>query len=247
MDVKLIIYYLCIILGTMLSAVCGYYIGIKKGMNKDTVKKYVAVAIISGIFGALLMGQLQNLIMSFTGLSFYPSRMRIFGGLFFTPFLMYFLVRYIAGDFLQVSDVIAPGAFLITGCSKIGCAVYGCCYGIPFGYGVKTQFEAHRVFPVQLLESVLCFILFAVMLYLVTKNKHRKGTAYPLSLILYGVMRFLVEFLRYCPEAEKEYFFGMSFWQPVSLAAVLTGAVWLTYRYLRCAPVNRSRKRQCEE
>ncbi len=247
MDVKLIIYYLCIILGAVLSAVCGYYIGRKKGMHKDTVKKYIAVAIISGIFGALLMGQLQNFIMSFTGLSFYPSRMRIFGGLFFTPFLMYFFVRYIAGDFLSVSDVIAPGAFLITGCSKIGCAVYGCCYGIPFGYGVSTQFESHRVFPVQLLEALLCFLLFAVMFYLVTKNKHRKGTAYPLSLILYGVMRFFVEFLRYYPEAERTYFFGMNFWQLVSLISVFAGAVILLHIHPGRSREKRKMRRRCEE
>ncbi len=229
MEIKLILYYVFILTGVLFSGLEGYLLGKKKGIPLKPLRKYIALALIFGIFGAFLMGQLQNFLLSLTGLPYYVSRMRIFGGLLVTPLLMYFCVKYMAGDFPLVSDVITPGAYLILGFSKIGCAVYGCCYGIECSFGVTTPFEAHTVFPVQLLESALCFVLFGIMLYLVLKNKHRKGTAYSLSLILYGVMRFFVEFLRYCPEDEKAFFGGINFWQWVSMLTVVVGLVWLTY------------------
>ncbi len=227
MEKRLILYYAFILTGAVLSGISGYITGKKKGFPKNPLKSFVIMALVFGVAGAMAMGQLQNFIMSLTGLDFAVSRMRIFGGLLFTPLLIYFPVKYLSGDYPLFADIIAPGAFLILGFSKIGCAVYGCCYGIACVPGVATPFEEHTVFPVQLLESLLCFILYGVLLYLVTKNKHRKGQAYPLALILYGTVRFMVEFLRYYPEAERALFLGMSFWQIVSIASVVLGGVWL--------------------
>lgn len=173
------------------------------------------------------MGQIQNFVMELTDLTYNLSRMRIFGGLLFTPLFLYFPVKYLAGDFRLISDIFAPGTFLILGCSKIGCAVYGCCYGIPFERGVPTPFEEHLCFPVQLLESVLCFALFGVMYFLYTKNHLKKGAAYPTGLIIYGIVRFLVEYLRYYPEAHRTFFFGVNFWQLISAITVIIGIVWL--------------------
>lgn len=246
MDIRLVIYYLCILIGAAASAVLGVYIGKWQGFSKRTVGIYVALALVIGIFGAFFMGGLQNFIMSLTGLTYYPSRMRIFGGLLFTPPLIYFPVKYLAGDFDTVTDIFSPGLYLLLGFSKIGCAVYGCCYGIECPFGVSTPFEEHTVFPVQLLESLLCFLVFALMLYIVINKKHRKGTVYPLSMILYGVLRFLVEFLRYYPEPQRTYFFGMSFWQAVSILTVFVGIIWLIHKHHEGSRGLRTEDRQYE-
>ena len=224
MSVRLVLYWLFILAGAAASGISGYITGKKKGLPAGPLRIYIISALLFGIAGAFMMGQLQNFIMSLTGLPFYESRMRIFGGLLFTPLFMFFVVKYLAGDFSLVSDVIAPGAYLILGFSKIGCAVYGCCYGIPWEYGVPSQFENHLCFPVQLLESVLCFILYGLMLYLVLKGRLPEGTAYGLTLLLYGIVRFCAEFLRYYPEAEKTFFLGISFWQIISITAAVIGA-----------------------
>lgn len=226
MDTKLLIYYLCIALGSVLSAISGYRLGKKSKIPPKPLKTFICLALIFGFFGAWLMGQLQNFVMELTGLPYNVSRMRIFGGLLFTPLFLYFPVKYLAGDFRLISDILSPGAFLILGCSKIGCAVYGCCYGIPFEHGVATPFENHLCFPVQALESVLCFVLFGITYLLFTKNLLKKATLYPISLILYSAVRFFVEFLRYYPEAEKTYFLGINFWQAVSLICLISGIIW---------------------
>ena len=174
------------------------------------------------------MGQLQNFIMILTGLEFYPSRLRIFGALFFLPVFFFLFTRFVGGDFGGVTDVFTTGTFVMLGISKIGCAVYGCCYGIEFSHGVTTPFEAHRVFPVQLLECVMSIIIALIAYCLSVRKKYRKGTVYPISLILYGIMRFFVEYLRYYPEAEKTFFFGMNFWQMISVISIFFGIVLFT-------------------
>lgn len=233
MDVKLIIYYLCIALGGVASAVINLISGKRAGIPPKAVKIYVAIGIVTGVFSALLMGQLQNLVMGLTGLPYYPARLRIFGALLFLPVWFYIPVKYMGGDFHKVLDVLSAGIYAMLGISKIGCAVYGCCYGIECSFGVVTPFEEHTVFPVQLLECVLSLVIAALMFILVHRKGYRKGTVYPLSLIIYGIMRFAVEFLRYYPEAEKTYFAGINFWQAVSLICILTGTIWLTYILLK--------------
>lgn len=227
MDIKLLVYYLAIALGGVLSAICGYHLGRKRKLTPKPLKIFIFLALFFGFFAAFLMGQLQNFIMSLTGLEYNVSRMRIFGGLLFTPLLMYLPVRYLAGDFKLITDIFAPGTFLILGCSKIGCAVYGCCYGIPWEHGVPSPFENHLCFPVQGLESALCFALFGVTYLLLTKNKLCKGAAYPVSLILYGIVRFFAEYLRFYPESHRTYFLGVNFWQLVSVITVISGILWL--------------------
>lgn len=227
MNIRLLIYYLSIAVGGVLAAICGYHLGRKRELPPKPLKIFLFLALFFGFFGAFLMGQLQNFVMSLTGLAYNVSRMRIFGGLLFTPLLLYIPVRYLAGDFRLISDIFAPGAFLILGCSKIGCAVYGCCYGIPWEYGVPSPFENHLCFPVQALESVLCFALFGIVYLAYTKNRLGKGTAYPVSLILYGVVRFLAEYLRFYPEDHRTYFLGVSFWQLISVITVISGILWL--------------------
>ena len=227
MDIKLLLYYLSIALGGVLSAISGYRLGKKGGLPEKPLKVFIALALFFGFSGVLLMGQLQNFIMSLTGLEYSVSRMRIFGGLLFTPLFMYLPVRYFAGDFRYITDILAPGAYLILGCSKIGCAIYGCCYGIKWEYGVATPFEEHLCFPVQLLEALLCFLLFGAVYLLFTRSRLKKGTVYPVGLILYGVVRFLAEYLRFYPEDHLTFFFGVSFWQMISVVTIASGVVWL--------------------
>ncbi len=79
--------------------------------------------------------------------------------------------------------------------SKLGCFHAGCCYGIPYEgplsvtYIDKMQFS---VFPVQMLETIVFFIVFAVCNYL-KKNKN----AIYITIILSALAKFLLDYLRY--------------------------------------------------
>lgn len=213
------------------SSMIGYFSGRSAGFSSKTLKIYIAIGLVTGFFSAVLMGQLQNIVMSFSGLEYSPSTFRFYGVLIFLPLLFSIPVKYLAGDFDRVTDVFSAGTYALLGISKLGCAASGCCYGIACTPGVYSRFAPYSVFPVQLLEAGLSILLCIVIFCIAKNKKHRKGTVYPLSLVLYGVMRFFVEFLRYYPPEELSFFGGISFWQWMSLITVAVGGIWLIYKY----------------
>lgn len=102
-------------------------------------------------------------------------------------------------DFL---DLAAPGILLGLGIGRIGCFLNGCCYGkiCDSWFSIVTPTEADPVhlyarYPTQLLEMGLAFILFPLLL---TWLRHRRfrGEVFMGFLLLYSVIRFVVEFFR---------------------------------------------------
>ena len=87
---------------------------------------------------------------------------------------------------------------------RIGCFMGGCCYGIkyhgifavnfPYNQFVEDLGPASR-FPVQLLEALLNFILFIILL-IYARKKRKSYNVLGIYLIGYSVIRFSLEFLR---------------------------------------------------
>ena len=114
---------------------------------------------------------------------------------------------------LALLDVLGPAMALAHAFGRISCFMQGCCFGRPapqgFPFAVcfpENSPAAYRypslvtggsepVFPVQLFESAGNILMCAVLLLLLRKRKYA-GTVGGVYLILYGVMRFLIEFMR---------------------------------------------------
>ncbi len=103
------------------------------------------------------------------------------------------------------ADAIAPVLPLAHGFGRIGCFLGGCCYGIEY-HGIfhidypynELAPELSQVprFPVQLLEAVLNFGVFFILLFLLKKTKLRDGKLLGIYLLYYVVARFFLEMLR---------------------------------------------------
>jgi phosphatidylglycerol:prolipoprotein diacylglycerol transferase len=138
---------------------------------------------------------------------------------------------------LATSDLFAPGLALGHGIGRLGCFSAGCCWGKPTHLpwavtftntsattGVPLNIPLH---PTQLYEA---FAEFAICLFLLRQYKrpHRDGQTIGLYLLLYGLVRFGVEFLR---EHDSLNPFGGPFtleqWLALLLAMVGT---WLVFR-----------------
>lgn len=92
---------------------------------------------------------------------------------------------------------IAPCCIIIAHAfGRVGCFFAGCCYGKPTDsfLGVHFPNVPGKVHPTQLYEAIFLFALFA-LLYLLYWKKHFKHTM-SLYLILYGIFRFSIEYLR---------------------------------------------------
>jgi len=114
---------------------------------------------------------------------------------------------------LALLDVLGPAMALAHAFGRISCFMQGCCFGkpAPNGFPLAVQFPAGSpaafrypslltdgsvpVFPVQLFESAGNVLMCAILLLLLRKRKYA-GTIGGVYLILYGVMRFLLEFMR---------------------------------------------------
>ena len=171
MNKGLVFYYLFIFLGAAFAVVAGLYVANRNGLHKKAAAIFVFSGLITGMLGAMLMARIQALVMNLAGFDFTASNLRIFGGLLFIPIFLIFPVKYLAGDYDTVTDGMTPGLFGLLGFAKLGCYFNGCCFGIPFSPGVYSVHIDSEVFPVQLLEAVLCFILSVIMFFVVLKKK----------------------------------------------------------------------------
>lgn len=228
------LYYASFALGLALAVACSLCVGKTKGLSRRDAAAFTVTGFLSGVLGAALMAQLYNAVVRAIadGEPFSPSNVSLYGGLLLVPVLILIPARLIHADFSAVLDTCAAGVYLLLGTAKIGCFCYGCCYGVPWAYGTVNRFTGERVFPVQLLETVISFgiaaLLWAYTTGKIGKRKTLSGGAYPLGLVLYGTARFFVQFLRAHEIAAEANLVGfLDLWQVVSVFAVATGAVWL--------------------
>lgn len=234
------LYYASFALGLALAAACSLRVGKTKGMSRRDSVSFTVTGFLSGVLGAVLMAQVYNAVVRAVsgGEPFSPSTVSLYGGLLLVPALVLIPVRLMKADINAVLDTCAAGVYLLLGTAKLGCFSYGCCYGVPWGYGTVNRFTGARVFPVQLMETVISFGI-ALLLWAYTTGKLGKrgalpGAAYPLGLVLYGTARFFVQFLRdHEVAAEADLIGFLDLWQIVSCIAVLTGEVWLAVLALR--------------
>ena len=134
---------------------------------------------------------------------------------------------------------------LIHGFGRLGCFCAGCCYGVPYhGPGAVVFPEGPftlpgvPLFPVQIVEAGILLALAAVLLALQVRTdrkagpgpENRQGAEFPtwthpveLYFLVYGIARFVLEFLRY--DAARGFLGPLSTSQVISLAAVAAGIV----------------------
>jgi phosphatidylglycerol:prolipoprotein diacylglycerol transferase len=117
---------------------------------------------------------------------------------------------------LKLLDLLTPSIFIGEGFGRIGCLLYGCCFGDPTslpwgvtfgpesaafealvqrGYVVKSAAACMPLHPTQVYTSINAFLLAAVT-YLYFRRRRYVGDVFALGVILYAISRFLIEFVR---------------------------------------------------
>ena len=123
---------------------------------------------------------------------------------------------------------------LIHGFGRIGCFLAGCCYGKPYhGPGAVVFPEGSyapagiELFPVQLMEAAMLFLIFFVLLWL----EIRKSWKYTIEtyFVLYGITRFILEFLRY--DTIRGVYAGLATSQWIILLVIAGACISLAYRW----------------
>jgi phosphatidylglycerol---prolipoprotein diacylglyceryl transferase len=195
-----------------------------------------------------IMSQPASKIFSTDGI-FSPAGLTWYGGFLLATLLIYLYVRSKKIPFLQICDAAAPSLAIGYGIARVGCHLSGDGdYGVPvsefaswvpwgtnyakgtvppsvafrgtdiaqkFGGVVPNDTLCH---PTPIYELILAIIIFAI-LWSKRKSINESGKLFFLYLILSGIARFLIEFIRLNPKI----FLGLTEAQLISLILFLAG------------------------
>lgn len=135
---------------------------------------------------------------------------------------------------LRMLDIASPAAAIGYGIGRIGCLIsgdgdYGTPTSLPWGMSFPNGIVPtdQRVHPTPLYEFLASLVIFWALWKLgarwLGKGSGADGKVFAAYLLLSGVARFLVEFIRINPRS----FFGMTNAQTASLAGIVLGVVLL--------------------
>ena len=227
-------YTLATIIGLLVSFVVLYFLSKRRGITIGQLL-YLTVFFLFGVFfGSHILyflvglpdfirtysggfGSLADFIDAFliasSGLVFY-------GGLLGGLLVLLLACRRFGFPVRETLNMFAVVFPLFHFFGRIGCALTGCCYGIPYSGPLAVYYDASFInpgindgidactrFPVQLLEAVIELIIFVILLLIYIK-KEDKYSITCIYLLTYSVVRFFDEFLR------GDYIRG--FWGPLS-------------------------------
>jgi len=213
----------------------GYLKGNSKTSHHDEGFLIIGIAGIAGLVGARLYHVLESPRELLANPSLLISR---FGFAWFGGFLggfvaLLFLARRFGIPALEFMDLCSPAAAVGYAIGRIGCLLSGDGdYGVPtalpwgmsFPNGVVPTTE--RVHPTPLYEFFIWLAVAAILWQMGKKaaiGARPKGEIFCAYLILTGVARFLIEFIRINPRS----FFGLSNAQTASLVSMVVGFILL--------------------
>lgn len=200
------------------------------------------------VLGVLLGGRLGYVLFYDFG-SFVADPLSLFkvwqggmsfhGGLIGVICAMVLFARRRDTTFFNVADFVAPLVPIGLGAGRIGNFINGRLWGketdLPWGM-VFPDTRAGGVprHPSQLYEVLLEGLVLFIVLWLFSRRPRPTMAVSALFLLLYGVFRFSVEFVR-VPDAQYGYlaFDWVTMGQVLSLPMILAGAFMLWYAYAR--------------
>jgi phosphatidylglycerol:prolipoprotein diacylglycerol transferase len=214
----------------------------RAGFSRDPILDIWIAALISGIVGAKLLLYLLDLdyYLSNPGALLWGLRSAgvFYGGLVAALGTCVFMVHRKGLPGWKLADIAAPAIALGQSIGRVGCFAAGCCYGkvssLPWAV-TFTDPEASRItgvpleiplHPAQLYMSAGNLLLFGALL-LLSRRKSYDGKVFLWYLLLYGVMRGSLEFLRGDPRGELA---GFSTSQWIAVAAIVTALVLMWTR-----------------
>ncbi len=183
----------------------------RRGYNPNLVMDLVFYMILTGIVvsrlhyilvtdpGMFIRAPLDVFKIWQGGITFYGG---VIGGI---SAVAYYVWRYHL-SFFDYADIIAPGVSIGHAFGRMGCLMAGCCHGLPTSagawYGISypegvgslapTGVSLYPTQPMEALGEVLIF------LFLVWRGRHQKfsGQIFALYIMIYAVLRFVLEYLR---------------------------------------------------
>lgn len=160
--------------------------------------------------------------------------MSFHGGLIGVLVAIGWFARSRARAYFDVADFLVPGVPLGLLFGRIGNFINGELWGKPTTVAWGFDVNGQRLHASQLYEAFLEGLVLFVVLWIFTSRSRPRMAASGLFLMLYGLFRFTVEFVR-VPDAHLNYlaFDWLTMGQVLSTPMILAGAAMLVIAYRR--------------
>jgi phosphatidylglycerol:prolipoprotein diacylglycerol transferase len=167
-------------------------------------------------------------------LKVWEGGMAFHGGLLGVMFAMWLFGRKLNLTMWHITDFLAPLVPLGLGFGRIGNFINGELWGKPTDVAWGVLYQGQVLHASQLYEALLeGFVLFAILWWYSSKPRPYMAVS-GLFLLLYGMFRFLIEFVR-VPDAHLGYLFAdwVTMGQVLSAPMIIVGVVMLFMAYGR--------------
>jgi phosphatidylglycerol:prolipoprotein diacylglycerol transferase len=226
----------------------------RRKLSSNLATEVTLLAIIFGIIGSKMFYLFENwdlFISNPIGQIFSPGGLTFYGGLILAIIAIWIHVSRKKIPFLFIADAASPSLALAYGIGRIGCHLAGDGdYGIPTGLPWGTNYEHGTVppsvmfrgteiakhypggivpdntplHPTPVYEFLIMLLIFWILWKLRKKN-WADGRLFMLYLILAGIERFSVEFIR----LNDRLMFGLTEAQLISVLLMVIGALGFFY------------------
>ena len=145
-----------------------------------------------------------------------------FGAVLFFPILLWPVSLVAHMKLSRLLDYATPPGMAMLVIFKLNCYLVGCCSGIVLYH---SEEGIPYFFPSQLVEMFVAFLLAAILIYLEKRSVFR-SKIYPVCIIAYGAIRFVLNFFRW---NQNDFLFGMPAGNLWSIVSVVLGVLLLLF------------------
>ncbi|MCL1914062.1 MAG: prolipoprotein diacylglyceryl transferase [Eubacteriaceae bacterium] len=220
-------------LGFVSAMLVGSWKAKKNGLDPDQVYNIVLVALIGGYAGSKLLfyiTEIKSIIQNPKMLLDIGNGFVVYGGLISGSGSVYLYCKKKNLSFIKYADLLFPSVAMAQGIGRIGCHLAGCCYGKTTTLAIGIVFPQGSfappgipLLPTQLI-STLGDLAIAAILHTIYAKRTYYGQTTTFYLILYGVGRFAIEFLRDDPRGSVSFLTTSQF---ISIFFIVAGIAML--------------------
>lgn len=201
----------------------------RRGFDRDEMSNLLVISILVGILGARLyyvafeweyysqnVGEILN---------FRQGGLAIYGGIIAGGIAGVIYCKIKGLNPLEAADIAMPSVALAQSIGRWGNFINQEAYGYPTDFPIAVNIDGTMHHATFLYESIGDFIIFLFLTYFARNKQKYHGQVLALYMILYGILRFLVEGLR----MDSLYFMGIRISQLVSIVGIVLGILILVF------------------
>ena len=228
---------------------------IRKGLSANFANELTIIAVACGIAGSKLLSVIESwsdFLKDPVGMIFNPGGLTWYGGFILAAVVIWWDIKKKGYKFFSVADAFAPALILGYGVARIGCHLSGdgdygmpthLPWGVDYARGTYPPSLAFKDFPnvaakfpggivpdntllhpTPLYEFIAGLLIFS-FLWKIRRTIKPDGKLFMIYLMLAGLERLLVEFIRLNPRL----LFGLSEAQLLSIILIVVGFVGFLY------------------